>query len=116
MLTWKWQIESAEPATPLAASGNETAWPASDGPEGRRYSASGAFSGRANLNVEEPMRSARIYAQAGDDGGSAGGAEAEARGPVRRRDARWGWTRGSHFGREFAEWVVVWVRSRWRRG
>src|ERR1041385_8860182 len=30
-------------------------------------------------------------------------------------DARWGWTRGSHVGREFADWMVVWMRSRWRR-
>ena len=40
--------------------------------------------------------------------------QAEARRTLRRRDARWGWTRGSHFGRELAEWVVVRMRSRWR--
>ena len=69
---------------------------------------------RQNVIRRGPMRSARIYAQTSDDGGSAGRAEAAARRPVRGRDCRWGWTRGSHIGRELAEWMVVRVRSRWR--
>ena len=69
---------------------------------------------RARRNPNGPMRSARVHAHTGDDGRGVGRAAAEARWPVRRRDHRWGWTRGSHFGREFADWMVVRMRSRWR--
>jgi hypothetical protein len=36
--------------------------------------------------------------------------------PLRRRDARWSWSRRGHTGREFADGMAVWVRSRWGRG
>src|SRR2546428_2234939 len=61
-----------------------------------------------------PMRGVRIRPPASDVGGSAGRAQASARAAVRRIDARWGWTHGSHFGRELADWVVVRIRPRWR--
>src|SRR5215467_3739949 len=64
----------------------------------------------------ELMHSARFQPQASDDGGGVGRIEARAEGVIRRRNARWGWTRSSHAGREFADWMVIWVRSRWRRG
>ena len=66
------------------------------------------------LTPKGPMKGARIHAQPGDGGGSVGRVEAEAWRTLRGRDHRWGWTRGSHFGREFADWVVVRLRSRWR--
>jgi 16S rRNA (cytosine1402-N4)-methyltransferase len=40
------------------------------------------------------MRSARFHSQTSDGGGGAGRAEAEAGRTLRRRDARWGWSRG----------------------
>ena len=41
------------------------------------------------------MRSARIHSQTSDGGGGAGRAEAAAGRPLRRRDARWSWSRGA---------------------
>src|SRR5258708_30785309 len=74
-----------------------------------------SFLARAGFNREEPMLRARFRPQAGDGGRGAGRAESEAGRLLRRRHNRWGWTRGSHFGGEFGEGVVVWGRSRWRR-
>ena len=44
------------------------------------------------------MRSARIHSQTSDGGGGVGRAEAEAGRPLRRRNARWSWSRREHIG------------------
>src|ERR1051326_7903206 len=64
---------------------------------------------------EDIMRGTQFRPQPSDGGGGNGRDKAATGGAVRRRDGRWGWTRSSHLGREQSDWVVIWLRSRWRR-
>ena len=63
------------------------------------------------------MRGARVRSQTSDGGGGAGGAESAPGRSLRRRHARWGWSRGVHPGREFTDWIAeatagdAWLRE-----
>src|SRR5947208_1493183 len=61
------------------------------------------------------MRGAESHSHTGDGGGSGGRAPAEGKWDLRRRHGRSRWTRSADLGTDLARWMVVWLRSRWRR-